>query len=97
MAPPFRPRALGEIAIRCAEMAPMVRFYRDVIGLSALEDGEDAGITFFRVAEGYGGHISVLALFGPGACTRLGLHSNRAAAPHTGAASSLQHFALSLR
>ncbi|MEO0958724.1 MAG: VOC family protein, partial [Pseudomonadota bacterium] len=61
-APGFRVRALGEIAIRCADMDAMERFYREVIGLSVLSERQ-GGITFFRIAEGYAGHTSVLALF----------------------------------
>ncbi|MEM6678328.1 MAG: VOC family protein [Pseudomonadota bacterium] len=90
----FRVRALGEIAIRCADMAAMERFYGEVIGLELLS-ARDGGITFFRIAEGYGGHTAVLALFGPGA-GRPDLHQVTDAAPETGARSSLHHLALSL-
>lgn len=96
MSPPFKPRALGEIAIRCRAMPPMVRFYRDVIGLDILAGGENARITFFRIAEGVGGHTTVLALFGPDAQTRRGLHPDHAPHVETGSASSLHHLALSL-
>lgn len=96
MAPPFTPRALGEIAIRCRDMAPMVRFYRDMIGLEILNGGEEALITFFRISEGFGGHTTVLALFAPGAGTRPGLHPDHAPHVETGAGSSLHHLALSL-
>lgn len=83
----FRPRALGEIAIRCADPARMVAFYREVIGLEPLEGFHNPAITFLRIGAGYGGHTAVLALFAadPGA-----------AAPATGAGSSLHHIALSL-
>jgi len=90
----FTPRALGEIAIRCREMAPMVRFYRDIIGLCILNGGEDAQITFFTLGESCAGHQAVLALFAPGAGTRPGLHPD--GVPQTGGASSLHHLALSL-
>ncbi len=86
----FRPRALGEIAIRCADMAAMVRFYRDVIGLEPMAGGENASITFFRVGEGFGGHTTVLALFDATTAPR------PAPDPATGARSSLHHLALSL-
>ncbi|AVO38952.1 VOC family protein [Pukyongiella litopenaei] len=83
----FRPRALGEIAIRCADRAGMAAFYRDVIGLEPLDGFHNPAITFLRIGAGYGGHTAVLALFSaePGA-----------AAPATGAGSSLHHIALSL-
>ncbi|HHB81319.1 MAG TPA: VOC family protein, partial [Aliiroseovarius sp.] len=63
---PFKPRALGEIAIRCADMDTMVAFYRDVIGLDVINDGHRSGITFLRIGEqgsGFGGHTPVIALF----------------------------------
>ncbi|MEM8698561.1 MAG: VOC family protein [Pseudomonadota bacterium] len=90
----FQVRALGEIAIRCADMDAMERFYGDVIGLEKLAE-RDQGITFFRIAQGHAGHTSVLALFGPGA-GRPDLHFVSDAAPATGAGSSLHHLALSL-
>ncbi len=90
----FRVRALGEVAIRCRDLAAMERFYGEVIGLERLAE-RDGGITFFRIAEGYGGHTAVLALFGPGA-GRPDLHAVSEDAPETGARSSLHHLALSL-
>ena len=58
----FRVRALGEIAIRCADKPAMERFYSDVIGLEKLADRSER-ITFFGIAPGHGGHTAVLALF----------------------------------
>ena len=92
----FRPRTLGEIAIRCADLADMARFYEGVIGLERLTRGDGNGIAFFRIAEGVGGHVSVLALFRHDAATRPGLHPTGAAPPETGARFSLHHLALSL-
>nr|WP_170539896.1 VOC family protein [Ruegeria arenilitoris] len=92
----FRPRALGEIAIRCADMAAMVDFYENVIGLTRLHGGHDSAITFFRIAEGFEGHTQVLALFHHEAAPRPGLHPSGADKPMTGAQSSLHHIALSL-
>jgi len=90
----FTPRALGEIAIRCRDMDAMVRFYRDTVGLTVLEGGEEAAITFFALGESCAGHTAVLALFAPGAGTRPGLHPE--GIPETGGRSSLHHLALSL-
>ncbi len=59
----FRVRALGEIAIRCRDLDRMTAFYRDIIGLEVIEGGYSDGIVFFRIAEGFGGHTAVLALF----------------------------------
>lgn len=78
-------------------MAPMVRFYRDVIGLSVLQGGEAAKITFFRISEGFEGHTAVLALFAPGAGTRPDLHPEHGPTIETGGCSSLHHLALSVR
>ncbi|MCG6903545.1 MAG: VOC family protein [Rhodobacter sp.] len=81
----FRPRALGEIAIRCADIAAMADFYENTIGLQRLSGDHNSGIIFFGIAEGFGGHTAVLALF-----------RHDAAPPQTGAGSSLHHIALSL-
>ncbi|MEL6767803.1 MAG: VOC family protein [Pseudomonadota bacterium] len=94
-APAFRVRGLGEIAIRCADLDAMERFYGEVIGLPVLA-ARESGITFFRIAEGYAGHTTVLALFATDAQVRPGLHPTHGPKPATGAGSSLHHLALSL-
>lgn len=81
-APGVRVRALGEIAIRCRDRAAMERFYGGVLGLELLAR-RDPAITFFRIAEGYGGHTTVLALF-------------EAEASESGLRSSLHHLALTV-
>jgi len=91
----FRPRALGEIAIRCHDIAAMAAFYRDVIGLKPLRAVDGEGIVFFEIAPGHGGHTTVLALFHH-SVGRVELHATSEAAPETGARSSLHHIALSL-
>ncbi|WP_420585706.1 VOC family protein [Ruegeria sp.] len=92
----FQPRALGEIAIRCADMGAMVRFYEEVIGLERLTGDHNSAITFFRIAEGFCGHTQVLALFHHMTAPRPGLHPTNEGKPATGGASSLHHIALSL-
>lgn len=92
----FQPRGLGEIAICCADMGAMVEFYENVIGLERLTGDHNSAITFFRIAEGFGGHTQVLALFHHTAAPRPGLHPAGADRPATGARSSLHHIALSL-
>ncbi|MBI1418882.1 MAG: VOC family protein [Limimaricola sp.] len=91
----FTVRALGEIAIRCINLDAMVAFYRDVIGLEPLNDPGNGRIVFLRIAEGFGGHTSVLALFRydieAAGRTRAG-----EVPPATGPGSSLHHLALSL-
>jgi catechol 2,3-dioxygenase-like lactoylglutathione lyase family enzyme len=89
----FTVRALGEIAIRCRDIAAMTTFYRDIIGLEVLEDFHREGIVFFRIAAGYGGHTCVLALFGSDAGNE-DLHPRGMLA--AGATSSLHHLALTV-
>ena len=79
----FRIGGLGEIAIRCRDLAAMAAFHGDVIGLERLAE-RPGGIVFFRIAEGFAGHTAVLALF------------DAAGAPVTsGARASLHRLALS--
>jgi len=84
----FKVRALGEIAIRCRDLDAMVAFYRDIIGLELLQGGHRKGIVFLRIAQGYGGHTAVLALFRDEAGEDRG--------PLGGATSSLHHLALTV-
>ena len=96
MTHPFRIAGLGEVAIRCADMGAMLAFYRNVVGLEVLSDTRDQGrIIFFRIAEGVGGHTTVVALFHHEA-GRPELHPTGSDAPATRAGSSLHHLALSL-
>ena len=92
----FRPRAIGEIAIRCADLEAMAAFYEDVIGLTRLSGSANEKIIFLKVADGYAGHTAVLALFHHSMTGRPGLHPFGDAPPETGARSSLHHIALSL-
>ena len=92
----FRPRALGEVAIRCRDLPAMVRFYEEVLGLERLAGGPRSSIVFFSFGESHGGHTAVLALFARDASGRPGLHPVSAEAPLAGARSSLHHLALAL-
>lgn len=94
MTHPFTVGGLGEIAIRCADLPPMVAFYRDVIGLPVLSD-TGAGIVFFELGNGVAGHTSVLALF-DWRVGRAELHGAASGPPTAGTGSSLHHIALSL-
>jgi catechol 2,3-dioxygenase-like lactoylglutathione lyase family enzyme len=93
--PPFKIYQLGEIAIRCSDMDAMFEFYRDIVGLDVLSDTRDAGIAFFRICTGFGGHTTVLALF-HNSTGRPDLHPSGPDAPETGATSSLHHLALTV-
>jgi len=54
-------KSLGEMALRVNDLRRMKRFYQDVLGLDVL--GESATAVLFRIADDYGGHTQVLALF----------------------------------
>ncbi len=54
-------KALGEIAPRVKDLDSMHRFYEEVIGLELMKRFPHA--VFFKIAEGYGGHTQILALF----------------------------------
>jgi len=56
-----RVKGLGEVAIRVRDLDTMRNFYAEVIGLEVLRSEEQ--FVFFRIADGYGGHSQVLALF----------------------------------
>ena len=88
----FRVRALGEVAIRCADLPTMRRFYRDVIGLPILDDRD--GIVFFDLGPGHAGHRTALALFAHDA-GRADLHAQEGP-PVSGGRSSLHHVALTV-
>jgi len=54
-------KVLGEIALRVENLDTMQRFYEEVVGLELLKRFPNSA--FFKIAEGYGGHTQVLALF----------------------------------
>jgi catechol 2,3-dioxygenase len=56
-----RIKGLGEIALRVHDLDAMQRFYEEVIGLEVLRRFDQA--VFFKMADGFGGHTQVLALF----------------------------------
>ncbi len=54
-------RGLGEVALRVNDLEAMQRFYEETIGLPLLKRFDN--IAFFKIADGFGGHTQVLALF----------------------------------
>jgi catechol-2,3-dioxygenase len=52
---------IGEIAFRVNNLDAMQKFYEEVIGLPLMTRVPNCA--FFKIAEGYGGHTQVLALF----------------------------------
>ncbi len=63
----FRPRALGEIALRCRDPEGVAAFYEGAIGLERMEGRHSPDIVFLRIGTGFGGHRAILALFRGGA------------------------------
>ena len=54
-------KGLGEVSIRVKDLDAMHKFYEEVVGLELLR--RDESFVFFKIAEGYGGHPQVIALF----------------------------------
>jgi catechol-2,3-dioxygenase len=54
-------RGLGEVALRVNNLHAMQKFYEEVIGLPLMT--RVSNCAFFKIADGYGGHTQVLALF----------------------------------
>jgi len=54
-------RGLGEIAFRVNNLDAMQQFYEHVIALPLMTRFPNSA--FFKIADGYGGHTQVLALF----------------------------------
>ena len=56
-----RIKGLGEVSIRVKDLDAMQKFYEETVGLEVLR--RDDSFVFFKIAEGYGGHSQILALF----------------------------------
>ena len=54
-------KGLGEVVLRVKNIELVMDFYQNTIGLKLIQ--QKRGYTFFKIAEGYGGHYQVLALF----------------------------------
>lgn len=79
--PTGRIKGLGEIALRVNDLDAMQRFYQEVVGLEVMRRADNA--VFFRIADGYGGHTQVLALFDrSGQPDYRGLDSERTTVDH---------------
>jgi catechol 2,3-dioxygenase-like lactoylglutathione lyase family enzyme len=91
--PPFTVRDLGEVAIRCRDLAAMTAFYSDIVGLEVIEGDYADNIVFLRVGEGFAGHTQVVALF-----TADNEEMGEAEpAPEDSGDSSLHHLALTVK
>jgi catechol 2,3-dioxygenase len=84
-------KALGEIALRVDDLAAMRKFYQEAMGLELM--GESPTAVFFRIAEGYGGHTQVLALFDrSGSRDYQGVDANKSTVDHIALTISLADF-----
>lgn len=54
-------RGLGEVALQVNDLDTMQAFYEEVVGLQLMRRFEHS--VFFRIADGYGGHTQIVALF----------------------------------
>lgn len=54
-------KALGEVALRVNDLDAMQKFYSETVGLELIKRFPQAA--FFKIAEGYAGHVAILALF----------------------------------
>ena len=74
-------KGLGEIALRVENLDRMQKFYEEVIGLELMT--RVPNVAFFRIAEGYGGHTQVFALFDrSGAPGYTGLSTEKSTVDH---------------
>lgn len=92
---PFKPKNIGEIAIRCANLEAMTEFYCRILGLEVFGGSPASGVVFLKLGVGYGGHETVIGLFRHNA-GRADIHPRSAEPPETGARSSLHHLALTV-
>ncbi len=84
-------KGLGEVSIRVRDLELMDRFYEEVVGLEVLR--REDNFVFFNIAQGYGSHPQILALFD--ATNRLFL--NAKSLELNPDQSTLHHIALNIR
>lgn len=83
-------KGLGEIILRVNDMELMKRFYKETIGLDLINESEN--YSFFKIADGYGGHNQTLALFAKDNLTAFGENLDSIEFKN----STLHHFALEI-
>lgn len=54
-------KGFGEVVLRIKDMEKMTHFYKEVMGFELMRYSET--YTFFKVADGYGGHTQIIGLF----------------------------------
>ena len=85
-----RVTGLGEVSLRVRDLDAMSKFYEEVVRLDVLR--RDESFVFFKIAEGYGGHAQILALFD---ATDLGFLENKSPELKP-EATTLHHIALNV-
>ena len=83
-------KGLGEIILRVKDMELMKSFYKETIGLELINAYEN--YSFFKIADGYGGHYQTLALFAKDNLTAFGENLDKIEFKN----STLHHFALEI-
>lgn len=83
-------KGLGEIVLRVNDMVLMKNFYQKTIGFELMNESEN--YTFFKIADGVGGHTQTLALFAKNNLTAFGESLKAIKQEHT----TLHHFALEI-
>lgn len=91
--PSFTVRALGEVVLRVRDPAAMRAFYEEDIGLPVLRHFPEERMTFFRIADGFAGHTTILALFPEDWPSNGADHAWRGRVSES---TTLHHFALSI-
>jgi catechol 2,3-dioxygenase len=89
----FAVRALGEVVLRVLDPKAMRAFYEEEIGLPVLRHFPEEQMTFFRIADGFAGHTTILALF-PRDWPSNG--AEHAWSGHAAETTTLHHFALTI-
>ena len=85
-----RIKGLGEIVLRVNDMELMKNFYQKTIGFELMNQSEN--YTFFKIADGVGGHTQTLALFAKKNVTAFSEELNDILPVN----STLHHFALEI-
>lgn len=83
-------KGFGEVVLRIKDMEKMTHFYEKVMGFELMRYSE--AYTFFKVADGYGGHTQIIGLF---ASTNPTPFSERKDTPNV-ATSTMHHLAFEM-
>ncbi|MCL6267194.1 VOC family protein [Flagellimonas myxillae] len=83
-------KGLGEIVLRVNDMELMKNFYSKTIGFALMYESDTC--TFFKIADGVGGHTQTLALFAKNNPTAFSEELKAIKPEHT----TLHHFALEI-